>query len=110
MEAETSPPVSGNAIDASKDTRGWFLGHFMPGTDNPLRTEDVELKWYTHAKGQTRDQWAPANEVRTLNVLIRGKFVLLFPDREVPLEREGDFVPSVPASHTRIAPSRSHSF
>jgi hypothetical protein len=85
-------PISGNAVDASKQTRGWFLGHFMPGADNPLRSEDLELKWYTHAKGETRDQWAPANPVRTLNVLIRGKFTLLFPDEEVTLEREGDFV------------------
>ena len=51
MEAETSPPVSGNAIAASRDTRGWFLGHFMPGEDNPLRISELELKWYTHAKG-----------------------------------------------------------
>jgi len=97
-----APPVFGNAGDASKDTRGWFLGHFMPGTDNPLRSADVELKWFTHAKGETRDQWAPANQVRTLNILIRGKFVLLFPDREVPLEREGDFV--------LFGPGVAHSF
>ena len=92
MEAETSPPVSGNAIDASKDTRGWFLGYFMPGEDNPLRTSDLELKWYTHAKGETRDMWAPANPVQTLNILIRGHFVLLFPNQEIALEKEGDFV------------------
>ncbi|MFT3729483.1 MAG: hypothetical protein QM759_16795 [Terricaulis sp.] len=30
--------------------------------------------------------------MRTLNILIRGHFVLLFPDREVPLRREGDYV------------------
>jgi len=29
MESDTSTPLSGNVIDASKDTRGWFLGHFM---------------------------------------------------------------------------------
>ena len=93
--------VFGNAADASKDTRGWFLGHFMPGADNPLRTGDVEIKWYTHARGETRPDWAPGNPVRTLNVLIRGRFALLFPDREVLLANEGDFVlfgPGVPHS------------
>lgn len=89
---EPGAPIFGKAVDAARDTRGWFLGHFMPGTDNPLRSADLELKWYTHAKGETREQWAPANPVRTLNVLIRGKFVLLFPGREVRLEQEGDFV------------------
>ena len=39
-----------------------------------------------------RSEWAPASLVRTLNLLIRGRFVLVFPDREVALEREGDFV------------------
>lgn len=90
---DTPPtPVFGNAADAAQSTRGWFLGHFMPGADNPLRTEDVELKWYTHAKGETRAEWSPPSAVRTLNVLIRGKFALLFPDREVLLAKEGDYV------------------
>ena len=103
MTTEHATLVFGNAVDASKHTHGWFLGHFMPsGADNPLRTEDLELKWYTHAKGETRDQWAPASQVTTLNILIRGKFVLLFPDREVPLEREGDFV--------LFGPGIAHSF
>lgn len=102
MKAQSAAPVFGNAVDASKDTRGWFLGYFMPGTDNPLRTADVEVKWYTHAKGETRDQWAPASQVKTLNILIRGKFVLLLPDQEVPLEAEGDFV--------LFGPGVAHSF
>ena len=38
MKSDTSTPISGNVNDASKDTRGWFLGHFMPGEENPLRT------------------------------------------------------------------------
>ena len=94
-------PICGNVASASKDTRGWFLGRFMPGNDNPLRTSDLELKWYTHAKGETRSEWAPGNRVKTLNILIRGHFVLLFPEREVALVSEGDFVlfgPGVPHS------------
>jgi hypothetical protein len=101
METRSKDVLSGNVVDAGRDTRGWFLGHFMPGADNPLRSESVELKWYTHAKGETRPEWAPGNPVRTLNILMRGRFVLLFPEREVLLEREGDFVlfgPGVPHS------------
>ena len=94
--------TSGNSVAASKDTRGWFLGHFMPGDDNPLRTSHLELKWFTHAKGETRVEWAPGNPVKTLNILMRGRFVLVFPDREVVLEKEGDFV--------LFGPDVAHSF
>lgn len=102
MESNGSTPYSGNVNDVSKDTRGWFMGHFMSSESNPLRTEELELKWYTHAKGETRSEWAPGNPVRTLNILIRGRFVLLFPDQEVALEKEGDFVlfgPGMPHSY-----------
>jgi mannose-6-phosphate isomerase-like protein (cupin superfamily) len=101
MTTSATPPISGNVALASRDTRGWFLGHFMPGEGNPLRTDELELKWYTHARGETRNEWAPGNPVKTLNILMRGRFVLLFPDREVVLEKEGDFVlfgPGVPHS------------
>lgn len=99
--ADTTAPISGNVAGASRDTRGWFLGHFMPGDDNPLRTGDLELKWYTHAMGETRSEWAPGIPVRTLNVLVRGRFVLLFPNQEIVLDEEGDFVlfgPGMPHS------------
>lgn len=95
-------PVSGNAADASKDMRGWFMGQFLPASAGPLRNSDLELKWYTHAKGETRASWSPASPVRTLNLLIRGRFVLLFPDREVVLAKEGDYV--------QFGPGMPHSF
>jgi hypothetical protein len=85
-------PVFGNAADPAMNSRGWFVGHFMPGEDNPLRTSDVELKWFAHPKGDTRPEWAPPNPVRTLNILIRGRFVVRFPDQEVLLQNEGDYV------------------
>jgi hypothetical protein len=105
MSSEAPAPISGNVAIASKDTRGWFLGHFMPGDGNPLRSSELELKWYTHAKGETRSEWAPGSHVKTLNVLIR---VLLFPEREVALEKEGDFVlfgPGVPHSFLSVQES-----
>jgi hypothetical protein len=108
MKFDVPTLVSGNASEASKDTRGWFVGNFMPGEDNPLRTEALEVKWYTHAKGETRAQWAPGNPVKTLNILIRGHFVLLFPNQEVALEKEGDFVlfgPGLPHSYRAVEES-----
>jgi hypothetical protein len=85
-------PYSGNAKLAGQQTRGWILGHFMPGEDHPLRTRDVELKWCTHAAGETRPEWSPPAEVRTLNVLLHGRLVLVFPEEEIVLASEGDFV------------------
>ena len=108
MNSEAQIPLFGNVADASKNTRGWFLGHFMPGEANSLRTSELEAKWYTHAKGETRHEWAPGNPVKTVNILIRGHFVLLFPDREVALEQEGDFVlfgPGVPHSFRSVEES-----
>ncbi|HTO71254.1 MAG TPA: signal peptidase I [Myxococcota bacterium] len=95
--------LTGNAVDAARHTRGWLLGHFMP--DGPLQTPDVEVKWHVHAAGETRPEWAPALPVRTLNVLVRGSVVLMFPGREVPLAHEGDFVlfgPDVPHSFRAV--------
>jgi mannose-6-phosphate isomerase-like protein (cupin superfamily) len=104
--SEAASIVSGNAVEAAQSTRGWFVGHFMPGAD--LRSEDVELKWFTHPRGDARPEWAPGNPVRTLNVLIRGRFVLVFPEREVTLANEGDFVlfgPGVPHSFRSLEDS-----
>ena len=92
----------GNAAEVSGGTRGWFIGHFMEGRADALASRDVELKWFTHAAGETRPEWSPPSAVRTLNVLIRGRFVLRFPDREVELAREGDFV--------LFGPGVAHSF
>lgn len=108
MSAEPPTPFFGNAAVASQSTRGWFLGHFMGDEASALRSTDLELKWYTHPKGETRAEWAPGNPVRTLNILIRGHFVLLFPDQEVALAEEGDFVlfgPGVPHSFRAVEES-----
>jgi mannose-6-phosphate isomerase-like protein (cupin superfamily) len=106
--ADAPAPVSGNAAAASKDTRGWFLGQFMPGAANPHRSSDLEVKWFTHAKGDERQAWSPASPVRTLNILVRGHFVLRFPDRDVALREEGDYVlfgPGMPHSFRSVEES-----
>jgi hypothetical protein len=92
MKRAPGAPFSGNAAVVARDYRGWFLGHFVPGPDHPLHSRDVEVKWTTHAAGETRPEWSPAAPVRTLNLLIRGRFAVLFPGEEVVLEKQGDFV------------------
>ncbi len=108
MKSKSPATICGNVTVAGKDTRGWFFGHFMPGENNPLRSSDMEIKWCTHAKGELRAQWAPGNPVKTLNVLIRGHLVLLFPDQEIALKNEGDFVlfgPGVAHSYRAVEES-----
>lgn len=91
MSRATGAPYFGNADSEGASTRGWILGHFRPA-EGPMHSREVELKWCSHAQGETRPEWSPASDVRTLNVLIRGRLVLLFPEQEVVLAREGDFV------------------
>jgi quercetin dioxygenase-like cupin family protein len=94
-------PLRGNASTIARDYRGWFLGHFMPG-ESPLHSTDVEVKWTIHTQGETRPQWSPPSSVRTLNLLVRGKFTVLFPEEEVTMQKEGDFV--------LFGPGVAHSF
>lgn len=108
MTTRSFAPITGNATDAARDQRGWMMGHFMPGEDNPLRTRDVEVKWFTHPAGDVRDEWAPPTGVSTLNILIHGDFVIRFPEQEIPLVNEGDYVlfgPDIAHSYRAIEDS-----
>ncbi|MFD6418411.1 signal peptidase I [Streptomyces sp. NPDC060194] len=78
------------AADAALD-HGWLLGHFKPPGD-PRHSEDVEIKWGVHPPGDERAEWA-RGEVRTaLLVLISGRFRMMFPERDVVLSEQGDYV------------------
>lgn len=104
------PVVTGNA-GGDLARNGWFVGHFMGmglgmgGDDESdpaaeaLRTGAVEVKWSVYRGGEARDGWGANRTATTLAVLVRGRFHLSFPGREVWLEREGDFAlwqPGVP--------------
>ena len=86
----------------AEDYRGWFLGHFVPESDVDLHSRDVEIKWGVHRRGETRAEWSPPSEARTVTLLIRGRFAVLFHDHEILLEREGDFA--------YFGPGVAHSF
>lgn len=94
----TDGVVSGNTADVPEH-RGWFVGHFVPHPDDPRATTAVEVKWAIYEGGERRAGWGTNRAGTTLAVLVRGRFRLRFPEREVLLEREGDFAlwePGVP--------------
>lgn len=100
--------TSGNAAEDSAGRRGWLLGHFLDGADNPLGTGDVEVKWAVYAGGETRPAWGVNERAHTLAILVRGVFLLRFPERDVLLTREGDYVlwePGVPHRWQAEAPA-----
>lgn len=81
----------GNAgKDAALD-RGWLLGHFKEPGD-PRHSEDVEIKWGVHPRGDRRARWVRGERRTALLVLISGRFRMEFPGRDVVLERQGDYV------------------
>ncbi|MGK5558145.1 signal peptidase I [Actinomadura kijaniata] len=76
--------------DAATD-HGWLLGHFKPEDDLRHSTE-VEIKWGVHRKGDRRAEWTTDDKRTALLVLISGRFVLEFPDGDVELAEQGDYV------------------
>ncbi|MFF0062553.1 signal peptidase I [Streptomyces sp. NPDC005279] len=81
----------GNAgRDAAMD-RGWLLGHFKD-TGDPRHSEDVEIKWGAHPRGDERAQWVTGEARTALLVLISGQFRVDLPGRSVLLSEQGDYV------------------
>ncbi|MFC6897413.1 hypothetical protein ACFQGX_18710 [Nonomuraea dietziae] len=81
----------GHAQADALGDRGWLLGHFKP-EDDVRHSQDVEIKWGVHPKGEERAQWVHGEKRTALLVLISGRFRLEFPGRSVVLERQGDYV------------------
>lgn len=97
------PPqvVFGNAQVEGENRWGWFLGHFVTPTDDPRSTPILEVKWGVHKAGDGRTQWATNIAATTVSILIKGRFRLKFPEQDVLLSHEGDYVlwsPGVPHS------------
>jgi hypothetical protein len=82
--------VGNAAADAAGD-RGWLVGHFKPAAD-VRHSDDVEIKWGTHAPGDRRAQWVTGEKRTALLVLISGRFWVELPGRSVLLARQGDYV------------------
>ena len=93
--------VVGNALTEATIRSGWFLGHFINPIDDIRSTSSLEVKWGIHPAGDGRSEWAMNEEATTLSILIKGRFHVKFPEQEVLLSREGDYVlwsPGVPHS------------
>ncbi|GAA3426991.1 signal peptidase I [Streptosporangium sandarakinum] len=81
----------GNAgVDAPGD-RGWLLGHFKP-VGEVRHSEDVEIKWGVHPRGDERAEWVRGEKRTALLVLISGRFRVELPGRSVVLSEQGDYV------------------
>lgn len=91
--------LSGNAATDDPARYGWFVGHFLTGAGDPRATSTLEVKWAVYHGGETRARWAANRAATTLAVLVRGRFRLRFPGRELLLAAEGDYAlwePGVP--------------
>ncbi|WP_239115914.1 signal peptidase I [Planotetraspora kaengkrachanensis] len=77
-------------VDAAGD-RGWLLGHFKPLGD-VRHSEDVEIKWGVHPRGDERAQWVTGEHRTALLILISGRFRVELPGRSVVLAEQGDYI------------------
>jgi hypothetical protein len=88
--------ITGNLdqqIASHPETKGWFLGCFMDKYPEFL-SDDVELKWARHKKGEKKPGLLATTTTQTLDILISGTFFIRFPElnQEITLSKLGDFV------------------
>jgi hypothetical protein len=81
----------GNAVEDSKDTHGWIIGHFIDPTEDVRSTKDLEVKWGIHSAGEKRPEWTSGDERSTLIMLIKGHFRVELTEGSITMEREGDY-------------------
>ena len=93
------------AADAAAD-RGWLLGHFRPAGD-PRHSDDVEIKWGMHARGDQRAQWVSDEQRSAVILLVSGRFRVELPGRSVLLARPGDYVVFRGVGHSWYAEEES---
>ena len=84
----------GNTVTDGQAHRNWLIGWYID--EDPMRqTHDVEVKWGIHKPGDANGTFARDKVARSLSILIRGRFRLVFRrgnvTEEVKLEKEGDY-------------------
>lgn len=82
--------ATGNFNSQVNDYRGWVVGHFL-GADSPLKTNDLEVKWGFHKRGESKNVKASNTRAKSIAILIRGKVRLRFDDKDIVLAKEGDY-------------------
>ena len=85
--------MTGNAEIDGSARRGWFLGHFIMPREDPRRSDAVEVKWGTHAAGESKSAYGANDTASTLSILVAGRFLLEFPElgERVRFDRPGDY-------------------
>jgi hypothetical protein len=96
----------GNAGADAVESRGWLLGYFKPEHD-PRHSDEVEVKWAIHPKGDQRPQWVAAEQRSALLLLVSGRFRVELPGRTVLLAEQGDYVVFHGLSHSWYAEEAS---
>ena len=100
----SSSLTTGNAhTEGLPEGRGWFIGRFVPLARGLGHTHDIEVKWGEHRAGEARTILGISQTAKTLTLLIRGVFVVEFPElgETVTLAKEGDYVIYAPkVAHT----------
>lgn len=84
-------PYVGNAADDAPAHRGWLVGHFLP-TDDIRHSDDVEVKWGVHPKGDERTGRVETEHRTTVVLLVSGRFRVDLDIGQVILKRTGDYV------------------
>jgi hypothetical protein len=68
------------------------VGHFVPAELGLRSSNAVEVKWGTHARGETRAEWGSNSEATSLSLLVTGCIRLFFASgEEALLARPGDY-------------------
>lgn len=91
LAALPGTPYSGNAEIDGPVHRGWLVGHFMPAEDI-RHSDDVEIKWGAHPKGDERSERVGAEHRTTVVLLVTGRFRVDLDTGPVVLERTGDYL------------------
>lgn len=86
---------TGFVKDLGKDTKGWFIGNFMP-TESPFNSNDFEVKWIERKAGEVKENLNPPEEngQKTVCILIEGEMQFNFPnsDKKVTLKNRGEYL------------------
>ncbi|NCT55749.1 hypothetical protein GW755_02770 [bacterium] len=85
---------TGFVKDLGSDTKGWFVGKFMP-KNSPFHSEDFEVKWVERKKGEVKENKnPPENNQKTVCILIEGEMEFNFPDsnQTVVLKDKGEYL------------------
>lgn len=92
MTAENIPVQAGNMATDAADTRGWLVGSFISQQLGLRHSDNVEIKWGTHAAGEARVEWVTGETRTTIGILVAGSFEMEFRDQTLRFDTPGDYV------------------